>query len=54
MTFGPFSKSATNAPNITTKIRIAPRIGASGIAIVIFGALTLKMVQMSLVLFYTF
>ena len=38
MTFGPFSKSATNSPNITTKIRIAPRSGASGIAIVIFGA----------------
>ena len=37
MTFGPFSKSATNAPNITSKIRIAPRSGASGIAIVIFG-----------------
>ena len=38
MTFRPFSKSGTNAPNITTKIRIAPRSGASGIALVIFGA----------------
>ena len=38
MKFGPFSKSATHEPNITTKIQIAPRSGASGIAIVIVGA----------------
>ena len=38
MTFGPFSKSAINAANITSKILIEPRSGASGIAIVIFGA----------------
>ena len=31
-------KSTTNEPNITTKILIAPRSGASGIAIVIFGS----------------
>ena len=38
MTFGLFSKSATNEPNMTIKILIAPRSGASGIAIVIFGS----------------
>ena len=37
MTFGPFSKSATNEPNITTRILIAPLRGASAIANVIFG-----------------
>ena len=40
--FGQFSKSATNQPNITAKILIAPIRGASGIVNVIFG--TLKMV----------
>ena len=38
MTFGPFSMSGTNEPNIITKTLIAPRSGASGIAIVIFGS----------------
>ena len=39
MTFGPFSKSATNAPNITIAIPIpdAPLRGAISILFVIFG-----------------
>ena len=38
MTFGPFSKSATNAPNITIAIPDAPLRGAIRILVVIFGA----------------
>ena len=39
MKFGQFSNSSTSYPKITTKIRIAPLRGASGIEIVIFGKL---------------
>ena len=38
MTFGPFSKSATNAPNITIAIPDALLLGAIRILVVIFGA----------------
>ena len=38
MTFEPFSKSATNAPNITIAIPDAPLSGAIRFLFVIFGA----------------
>ena len=39
MKFGQFSNSSTSYPKLTTKIRIAPLRGASGIEIVSFGCL---------------
>ena len=38
MTFGPFSKSATNEPNITIAIPDAPLRGAINVLVVIFGS----------------